>query len=174
MNRRKRNRILGLSAFRLKMNHYLLSVLIIGATLVVCIPLSSLQGYHVISYILLLVVSMLATFMHIGPVFLAATLSALVWNFFFIPPSYTFHIDKAEDILIFAMFFIIALLNGVFTTRVRRQEELAREREERTNALFQLTRELSKASGTQEIIRVAEREMNQQFRFDELFFILQD
>ena len=110
-------------------------------------PLSNLQGYHVVSFILLFAVSMLATFMGIDPVLVAATLSALVWNFFFIPPNLTFHIDKTEDILMFGMFFIVALMNGVLTTKVRRQERLACEREERTNALFQLTKELSKASG---------------------------
>jgi two-component system sensor histidine kinase KdpD len=156
-----------------RINHYLLSVLIIGATVLICIPLSKLQGYHVVSYILLLVVSILATFMGIGPVFMVSALSALVWNFFFIPPNYTFHIEKAEDILIFAMFFIIALLNGIFTTRVRRQEQLARDRERRTNALFLLTKELSKASGIDEVLTVAIREIKKHFDVGSLF-ILQD
>ena len=90
-----------------------------------------------VSFILLFVVSILATFMSMGPVLVASTLSAIVWNYFFIPPNYTFHIDKAEDILMFSMFFIIVMVNGVLTSKVRLQERLAREREERTNALFQ-------------------------------------
>lgn len=136
-------------------------------------PLSNLQGYHVVSFILLFVVSMLATFMGIGPVLIAATLSALVWNFFFIPPNLTFHIDKTEDILMFGMFFIVALINGVLTTKVRRQERLAREREERTNALFQLTKELSKASGIDEVLAVAIDGIKNHFHIGS-FFILQD
>jgi len=138
-----------------------------------CLPLSNLQGYHVVSFILLFVVSMLATFMGIGPVLVAATLSALVWNFFFIPPNLTFHIDKTEDILMFGMFFIVALMNGVLTTKVRRQERLAREREERTNALFQLTKELSKASGIDEVLTVAIEGIKNHFQTGS-FFILQD
>jgi two-component system sensor histidine kinase KdpD len=152
-------------------NHYILSIFIIGATVLLCIPLSRLQGYHVVSYILLFVVSILATFMGIGPVFMASALSALVWNFFFIPPNYTFHIDKAEDILMFAMFFIIALLNGIFTTRVRRQEQLARDREVRTNALFLLTKELSKASGIDEVLAVAIKEIENHFSVNSLFIL---
>lgn len=138
-----------------QVSHYLLSIVVIGFTALVCTPLSTAQGYHVVSFILLFVVSILATFMGIGPIFLASTLSSLVWNFFFIPPHYTFHIDKTEDILMFGMFFIIALLNGVLTSRVRKQEKLAREREKRTNALFQLTKELSKAGGIDEVLAVA-------------------
>jgi K+-sensing histidine kinase KdpD len=117
----KNNSFVFHSAFK----HYFLAILIIGVTVLLCIPLSNPQGYHVVSFILLFVVSLLATFLGIGPVFIASAVSALVWNFFFIPPNFTFHIDKAEDILMFAMFFIIALLNGIFTTRVRRQEQLA-------------------------------------------------
>jgi two-component system sensor histidine kinase KdpD len=154
-------------------NHYILSIFTIGLTTIVCTPLSNQQGYHIVSFILLFVVSILATFMRIGPVFLAATLSALVWNFFFIPPNLTFHIDKTEDILMFGMFFIIALVNGVLTTKVRRQEQLAREREKRTNALFQLTRELSRSSGINEVLAVAGEGINNHFQTDPVF-ILQD
>ena len=38
-------------------------------------------GYQVVSFILLFVVSILATFMGIGPILLASTLSATVWNY---------------------------------------------------------------------------------------------
>ncbi len=154
-------------------NQYVLAVVSIGFTVLLCIPLSEAQGYHVVSFVLLFVVSILATFMKIGPIFLASALSSLVWNFFFIPPHYTFHINKPEDILMFCMFFIIVLLNGVLTSRIRKEEQLARSREERTNALFQLTRGLSKAANISEILAVANDEMKKHFSFEPLF-ILQD
>jgi two-component system, OmpR family, sensor histidine kinase KdpD len=53
------------------------------------------------------------------------------------------------------MFFIIALLNGILTSRVRRQEKKIRVREERTNALYQLTRDLAMASGMDEVTKTA-------------------
>lgn len=156
-----------------KIKHYFLSVIIVGVTALLCIPLSNTQSYYVVSFILLFVVSFMATFMGIGPVLVAASLSALVWNFFFIPPHYTFHIEKAEDILMFGMFFIIALLNGILTTRVRRQEQLAKEREKRTNALFQITKELSKANGIEEVVKVAVENIEHYFSLN-AFIILQN
>ena len=156
-----------------ELKSYLISSLIIAGTSLLFAPLANTQNYHVVSFILLFVVSILATFMSVGPVLLASTLSAIFWNFFFIPPHYTFHIEKTEDILIFGLFFIIALVNGVLTTRVRRQEKLVRDREQRTNALFLLTKELSKASGIDEVLKVAIREINNHFQVDP-FFILQD
>lgn len=160
-------------ALKVRVNHFLLSIIIIGITAFLCAPLSNLQSYYIVSFILLFVVSFMATFMRTAPVLLASTLSALVWNYFFIPPQYTFHIDKAEDILMFGMFFIIALLNGILTTRVRRQERLALDRERRTDALFQLTKELSKASGIKEVSSVAIQYIRDYFLM-ESFFILQD
>jgi K+-sensing histidine kinase KdpD len=157
----------------LKPYHYPLAVLLIAGAALACIPLANTQNYHVVSFILLFVVSLLSTFMGVGPVLLAATLSALAWNFFFIPPHLTFHIDKTEDLLIFGLFFIIALVNGILTTRVRRQEQVAREREKRTNALFQLTKELSKAGGIDEVLKVAIAEIQNHFTI-EPFFVLQD
>ncbi len=153
--------------------HYVLSIFLIGGTALLCTPLANNQNYHVVSYILLFVVSILSTFMGIGPVLLSSTLSALIWNFLFIPPHFTFHIEKTEDLLIFGLFFIIALVNGVLSTRVRRQEKVAREREKRTNALFQLTKELSKASGIEEVLKVAIGEIENHFGLNS-FFILQD
>ncbi len=156
-----------------KIVHYLLAIIIIGGTALICIPFANTQNYHVVSYILLFVVSILSTFMGVGPVLLASTLGALVWNFLFIPPHHTFHIEKTEDILVLGLFFIIALVNGVLTTRVRRQKELTSEREKRTNALFQLTKELSKSSGINEVLTVAINEIKNHFLVNS-YFILQD
>lgn len=168
-----RARNMPLPVLKPALNQYLLSIIIVAATAVLCMPLSNPQGYHVVSFILLFVVSIMATFLGIGPVFLASALSALVWNYFFIPPNLTFHIDKTEDILMFGMFFIIALLNGIYTTRVRRQEQLAIEREKRTNAVYQLTRSLSAATGTEKVLSVAIGEILRNFEVNP-FFVLQD
>ncbi len=159
--------------FTSHISEYILTSVIIGITAAICFPLSKETGYQVISFILLFVVSILATFQGIGPILLASTLSALVWNYLFIPPRFTFHIERAEDIMMFGMFFFIALVNGVLTSRVRRQERLTSDREERTNALFQLTKELSQASGIADIVSIASRSIKKYFRLESIF-ILQD
>lgn len=168
-----RARNMPLPVLKPALNQYLLSIIIVAATAVLCMPLSNPQGYHVVSFILLFVVSIMATFLGIGPVFLASALSALVWNYFFIPPNLTFHIDKTEDILMFGMFFIIALLNGIYTTRVRRQEQLAIEREKRTNAVYQLSKGLSGSSGIEGVLNMAIGEILRHFELNP-FFVLQD
>jgi len=152
---------------------YLLVVLIIGLTTLVCTPLSNPQSYHIVSFILLFVVAILAVFLGIGPVLLASTMSAVSWNYFFIPPFHTFHIAGTEDRLMFISFFIIALLNGILTNRIRRQERLVRAREDETNALFQLTGELSKTRGIDGVMKVAADDFRKHFKA-EAWFIIQD
>ena len=160
--------------FTSKTIQYLIVLLAIALTALLCRPLSNQQGYHIVSFILLFVVSILAVFLGIGPILLASTVSALVWNYLFIPPHYALHIERTEDKLMFVSFFVIALLNGVLTNRIRRQEKLALGREERTNAIFQLTRELSNTSGINEILEVVIKNVNKYFDAASIHFFKGD
>ena len=163
----------GTSAKKPGVSQYVLAVAMVGATILLCIPLAKTEGYHIVSYILLFVVSLLALFLGTGPIVVASTLSALAWNFFFIPPHGTFHIDQADDLLIFGLFFLIAIINGVLTTKVRFQERLVREREGRTNALFHLTLELSKSGNPGDIVKTGIHELYSQFGVTPII-VLQD
>ncbi len=152
---------------------YIVAIISVILSALVCYYFTGYLGYQSVSFILLFIVSILSTFLGIGPILLASSLSAFIWNFFFIPPRFTLHIQKTEDAMMFVMFFIIALINGVLTTRVRRQERLTRDREERTNALYQLTKELAGAGNMDDLTVIAARNIKKHFGFDTRF-ILQD
>ena len=72
--------------------------------------LTAVTGYRAVALVLLVSVSLLAIFFDILPVLFAALLSALVWDFFFIPPRFTFSVGNTEDGLMLLMYFLIALL----------------------------------------------------------------
>ena len=99
-----------------------------------CYLVSPLIGYRTVALLLLVAVSILAMFCDIVPVLLSALLSALIWNFFFIPPVFTFRVSNAEDALMFLMYFFIAMLNAVLTLKIRNAEQKAREKEEKEKA----------------------------------------
>ncbi|MGA1977494.1 MAG: sensor histidine kinase KdpD [Bacteroidales bacterium] len=143
------------SGFISGFSQYVISAFFTILTAVIFYPLKEYIGYQVVAFGLLFTVSILAIFVGIGPILLAAALSAALWDFFFIPPLLTFHVHKLEDVLMLIMYFIIALIGGVMTSRIRRQERLTRVRELRTNALYQLTRELSMTSGIDEVIKTS-------------------
>ncbi|HVO91647.1 MAG TPA: ATP-binding protein, partial [Terriglobales bacterium] len=96
-----------------------------------------------------------------GPVLLLATNSALVWNFFFIPPRFSFHVESFEDAIIFAMFFVVAIAMGHLTSQLRQNEMGERDRQQRTAALYELVHQAALAhdldSGLHAAINLTER-----------------
>src|SRR4051812_39114443 len=97
----------------------------VAALTIGCWLLTPLTGYAAISLIYLLGVLLAGMVLSRGPVLLVATLSALSWNFLFIPPRFTLHIDKLEDALTFLTYFIIALTVGGLTAQLKAREHLA-------------------------------------------------
>ncbi|MFZ1262168.1 MAG: ATP-binding protein [Chitinophagaceae bacterium] len=118
-----------------KPKQFLVSIGLVVLISAGCYSLSDHMGYKVVALILLLTVSLIAIVFDILPVMIAAALSALIWNFFFIPPKLTFHIGSAEDGFLFLMYFIIALINAVLTNRIRKIEKRAREVEEKAKTV---------------------------------------
>ena len=122
-----------ISSYKHQNKQFIISIgtvlLIAGA----CFFGKAIIGYKVVALVLLMTVSVLAMLFDILPVMIAAVLSALLWNFFFIPPIFTFHIDNAEDVLMFSLYFIIALVNAVLTFKIREAENKSRDKEEKEN-----------------------------------------
>jgi two-component system, OmpR family, sensor histidine kinase KdpD len=114
-----------------KKRQYAISVCMVVAAAILSAVLYSFLDYRIIALILLVTVSFLAMFLDILPVLLAATLSALVWDFFFIPPRFTLTIGNSEDRVLLVMYFIIALINSVLTFKIRQMEKEVREKSER-------------------------------------------
>jgi two-component system, OmpR family, sensor histidine kinase KdpD len=155
-----------LLSFSSGFSKYLFAGIITLLTALACYPVREVIGYQVVAFALLFEVSILAIFLGIGPILLSATLSALLWDYLFIPPSFTLHIEKTEDVLMLVMYFIIVILNGILTSRIRRQEKMTREREEKTRALYQLTMELASASGIEDVLRFSVKDIRKFFGID--------
>ncbi len=118
-----------------KATQHLISTVTILLLSTICFTLKEIIGYKIVALLLLMTVSILAMLFDILPVLLASVLSALIWNFFFIPPIFTFHIDNAEDLLMFFLYFIIALVNAVLTIKIRKEQAKSRDKEEKENAI---------------------------------------
>ena len=114
---------------------YFISIFMIIITSLLMYIISDVIGYRVVALILLLNVSLLAILFDIFPVILSSLISALIWNFFFIPPKFTFHIGTPEDSLMFLMYFVVALINTVLTFKIRETERKIRDREEKDKSI---------------------------------------
>jgi two-component system sensor histidine kinase KdpD len=102
-------------------------------------------GYRAVGFIFLLGVLAVGLFVSIGPTVFAAILAALTWDYFFIPPSGTFHISEPEDMAMCVALLLSASVTGILTSRIRRREHLLRSREQRTSALYQIASAMSAA-----------------------------
>lgn len=118
-----------------KSKQYLFSILFVCIVSFLCYVFVDYIDYKVVAFILLVTVSLIAITFDILPVLTTAVLSALIWNFFFIPPRLTFHVGSTEDTILFIMYFIIAMVNAVLTYKIRLVEKEARKKVERSNTV---------------------------------------
>lgn len=142
---------------------YALAAATLAVVTLAALLLSPHAGYSAVAFLYLATVVALGRFIGQGPILFAAALGALTWNFLFIPPLYTFRITKFEDGLAFALFFVVALVTGRLTTRIRAQSQAQDAGERRATALYQLTRDLAAARSADEVIRAAATRISEVF-----------
>ena len=116
-------------------SQFALSNVIVILVALICYLSVNYIGYHSVALLLLATVSILSIFFTVYPVLSAAAMSALIWDFFFIPPHFTLHITNSEDALLLLMYFVIALTSGILTSKVRELEKLEFQKEERSHTL---------------------------------------
>jgi len=118
-----------------KFNQYIVSIALIMLVSTLSYTSKDIIGYRVVALILLLAVSISAMLFDILPVLISALLSAIILNFFFIPPTFNFNIDTSEDVLMFSMYFIVALINAVLTFKIRQFERRKQNEKEKEKSI---------------------------------------
>jgi two-component system, OmpR family, sensor histidine kinase KdpD len=118
------------------LREYLASIGVAALLAWLAAAVSSFAGYMFPAMIFLMAVVISALRWRRGPVLTLATLSALVWNFLFIPPRFTLHIAKPEDAFMFAIFFLVALSMGHLTSRLNEREQSLKLKQKETEVLL--------------------------------------
>jgi two-component system sensor histidine kinase KdpD len=85
------------------------------------------------------------------PSVVAAMLSVLALDFYFIPPFHTFGVSEVHHIATFGVMLLVAVVISGLTMRIRDQAEASRERELRTASLYSLSAALARAKTTDEV-----------------------
>lgn len=98
-----------------------------------------------------------------GPSAFAAVLSVLVFDFFFVPPRFSFAVGDTQYLITFLVMLGVALLIGTLTVRIREQADASRQRERRTEALYRMTQQLALTRGLAGITEAAVRQMGDVF-----------
>jgi two-component system sensor histidine kinase KdpD len=99
-----------------------------------------------------------------GPSLVASLLSVGAFDFFFVPPYFTFAVSDTQYFVTFSVMLIVAVVISGLATRIRDQAVSARERESRMAALYAMSRELASTRGVQGLLAVAIRHITEVFR----------
>jgi two-component system, OmpR family, sensor histidine kinase KdpD len=90
-----------------------------------------------------------------GPAILASILSVLAFDFFFVPPRYSFYIQNFQYVVTFIVMLIVALLITQLTIGSKRSANIARLRERRAAAMYAMSRKLANSRGLDNILQTA-------------------
>ena len=82
----------------------------------------------------------------------AAALSVASFDFFFVPPRFTFAVADMRSLITFIVMFVVGAAIGGLVARLRAAEEASRERERRTAALLAFTRDAAAATDVPEVV----------------------
>ncbi len=113
-------------------------------------------------YLVAVVIS--AAYLGRGPAILASILSVLAFDFFFVPPFLTLHVDDTEYLITFAGLLGVGLVISELTVRAREQAREASEREKETAAIYALSHDLGSAEDIADVNRALAQHIRQVFQ----------
>ncbi len=116
-------------------------------------------------------VALISTRVSRGPSIAAAVASVLTFDFFFVPPQFTFSVSDTQYLVTFAVMLGIGLLISGLAARQRSQLRASQQQERRTGQLFRMTRQLSELSGTEFLVRTAGRQLEEVFDGEAVLYV---
>lgn len=139
---------------------YLLALVATVLATALAWAVSSVLPLPNISLVFLAAVLLVAVRSSLGPALACAALSFLTYDFLFIPPNFSFSIQREEDVLTLLFFLLMAALTGNLAARQRRQLQALRYTQEETSELLDLSRKLTAATDRQAVLNAAAQHLN--------------
>jgi len=114
--------------------------------------------------IFILTVVLVAVRLGRGAAALAAVLSVCAFDFFFVPPRFSFAVSDVQYLLTFCIMLAVGLITGQLTAGLRFQARVAGHREERAGSLYEIARDLSGAVQIEHVVRISDESIERTFR----------
>ncbi len=109
-------------------------------------------GVENVDLVFLTAVVGVAVRLGLGPSLLASVAASLCYNFFFLPPIYTFTITDPTNIAAFVFFTVVAVIVSTVAARGRMQAVAAMERARITESLYSFSRKLAGAGTLDDVL----------------------
>jgi two-component system, OmpR family, sensor histidine kinase KdpD len=150
---------------------YFVSVLLVAGFTALAIAVHAFGGLANVALVYLIPVLASASLYGMRTGVVTGIVSALAYNFFFLPPIYTFTIQDPENVLTVAVFIVVAIVTSQLASRVRVQANLAERSSGQNAALASFARMLASLSSRQELGQTLCGEVAGQFDVDAVLML---
>ena len=147
----------GKRAADVSLRGYFAALLACGITTAIATPLREYFDLANIVMLFLLAIVLIGVRLGRGPAVMAAFLSVALFDFFFVPPRFSFAVSDAQYLLTFGVMLTVALIIGQLTASLKQQAEQASIKEQRTRALYEMARELAGALTSAQVTGILRR-----------------
>jgi two-component system, OmpR family, sensor histidine kinase KdpD len=134
------------------------------AVTLACMPLAAHFDRSNIVAIFILAVVLVGVRLGRGPAALAAILNVCAFDFFFVPPKFSFAVSDIQYLLTFFIMLAVGLIAGQLTAGLRFQARVASHREERAGSLYEIARDLSGAVQVEQVVKISDESIQRTFR----------
>lgn len=143
---------------------YVYAVLASITTGLIATPLFEVFNLVNIAMLFLLTVVLVAVKFGRGPSVLSTIVGIAVFDFFFVPPRFSFAVSDLQYLMTFAVMLLVGLITGHLTADLRYQARVASHRESRARALYEFARDLSGVLLAEQISEITQIIIQRAFR----------
>ena len=148
--------------FKLREGYLLAIVATVICTAIAWLMFGRFDLANLIMVYLLGVVVVAARYGH-GPSVLSSFLSVVLFDFFFVPPRFSFAVSDTQYLITFAVMLLVALVISNMTANTHHQAKIAGHRERRIASIYAMSRELAATRGEENIVRIAVKHVAEVF-----------
>ncbi|MBK7357592.1 two-component system sensor histidine kinase KdpD [Propionivibrio sp.] len=136
---------------------FAMSAVLCAMATVIAMPLHSVFDLANIAMLFLMAVVLAAVRYGLGPAVAAAFLNVAAFDFFFVPPRFSFAVSDVQYLMTFAVMLAVGLVTAKLTAGLKLQARVASRREQRIRALYEMSRNLSGALMPEQIAEISQR-----------------
>lgn len=150
---------------------YIRVIVVIGIVAIIMFPFKEIVGYQTIGIEFLIAIAAMSLSIGRLPIIFAALLGSAVWNYFFIPPIFTFQVNSVHDmIMLFANFFI-AMMAGTIIHRFRKSKMILQKSQDNLSVLLSILETLNNTSSINDVVDVTRNELTKYFDADAVIYL---
>ena len=145
-------------------------ILVVVVTVIGLLIHSFISPVNVVMLYLLAVV-VIAFKRELRPAIFTSVIGVLAFNFFFVPPYFTFRPSSTEYLITFAGMIVVGTVISLLVAQARRHADAAQIREKETGTLYALSQDLAGAVDAGTIMNAVSQHIREIFQWESAFFL---